>query len=148
MRSASKIYRWKGLIKHYGVFLGLCEHGLAWVIHNSFEDGRVCITTLENFAAGHDVFVEREPVPGTEAEIVQRARALCGRKYDLVDFNCETFANLVTEGRGYSRQVATALGVGIGLALLGGIVAWAADAPEYDPVVDRHRDRRGRFVRG
>lgn len=117
--SGAKVWRKKGGVRHYGVILGYIR-GVLYVLHNSPSCGGVCVTTMEDFAAGETVYVAARPVPGTEEAVVGRALAiaLTDQRYNLAFFNCEHYANAATEGRAYSSQVMTVLGV-LGIALSG-----------------------------
>lgn len=103
-----------GIGAHWGV---LFPNG--YVYHYTAEDG-LCVTTLEEFAGGADVTIIRE-IAWHQAMSV-RARldelALNPRRYDLLNWNCETFAEWLTSGVPKSGQVVGALVVAAIFTLL------------------------------
>lgn len=104
---------------HVGIYLGWDGFGREWVIHNA-KGGEVAETPLEAFAAGLPVTV-RNPAPVAwyaQQQIAQRARSLLGKKYDLLNFNCDHFANYAQTGIAFSPQLRSAAGV-IGIVALG-----------------------------
>jgi len=135
-----------GPTRHFGVPVGYDEHGTKYFAHNSPVCGGVCLVSAREFSQGKPLRIESVPAPGTEGAIVSRALAMQGQRYDLVCFNCETYANFVTEGRAYSGQVrVVAVGAGIVLGAIG--LYYMNRAASYDRNVGRFRDRRGRFKR-
>ncbi len=67
-----------------------------------------------------------EKFKGTEqarSEVVPRINELLGKKYDLINFNCEHFAEFIQTGVAASKQVAFAVlavaAVGIGVLAFG-----------------------------
>ncbi|HYL87708.1 MAG TPA: NC domain protein [Burkholderiales bacterium] len=106
-----------GFGRHYGV-----DFQDGNVVHFT-SSGRIEFTTPEGFACGEDVATER-PVSGEKyLEIQERLRiALMNpRPYQLGVWNCETFANWLTDGKATSFQV---LGV-VALAAIAAVVAAA-----------------------
>lgn len=136
--------------RHYGIYIGLYEVGPGvWghaVVHNSKKQRGVVIDTLERFSCRERVAIASRAVPGYEDVVVNRALSWYGSKYDLIGFNCEHMVNLAQQGEHKSQQLRNAAGLTAVLSTLVGM-AWVAHQPEYDPVVDRYRDKRGRFAR-
>jgi hypothetical protein len=125
-------------VRHYGIVVDAVR-GL--ILHNPSEGVR--LTTWSEFANGL-VYIERRASPRYADVVVRRAHSLLGKKYDLLAFNCEHFANFAAVGVKASPQVQRAglIAGGIALAvwLLGGDT-------HYDRDVDRYRDKRtGRFA--
>lgn len=92
--------------RHYGVVLGyVVGYGLC-VIHNDKGTG-VVWTTFDVFSNGRPVSLEwaAPDDPWVQEEIIQRARSLLGRQYDLFLFNCEDLANYAQTGFAYSPQL-------------------------------------------
>lgn len=90
-----------GFGDHWGVQL---PNGM--VAHNT-EERNVHLVTYEEFAAGKSVKVIRE-VPSSEHRGVMwrlQAELAAGRSYDLLQYNCEIFANMVTGYKPESPQV-------------------------------------------
>lgn len=81
----------------------------------------VCITSFEDFSEGKGVVVRCEVPPARLGEVVHRLNAALfyPRPYDLLSWNCESFANWLTGEEPKSSQVA---GVSI-LLLLALVVA-------------------------
>jgi hypothetical protein len=90
-----------GLGEHWGVGL---PNG--WVVHNTIERGHH-VVTYEEFAQNRPVRIVR-CVPSEQArETIQRVlqELSAVTRYDLVNNNCETFANRVTGAKAESEQV-------------------------------------------
>lgn len=142
LRHGDKIWtrgRTIGVERHYGVWDA--EVGL--VLHNTLPGG-VRYVAFADFSNG-GVWVESRALTGYEYLVIASARALIGRPYDLLAFNCEHYANLV-HGKKESPQVQRAIGF---LAVVGGIWGLLASAnrPEHNAGSGRYHDRRtGRFV--
>lgn len=133
-----------GVVGHYGIYFG-APNGIPLVIHNSKVEGKVVIETLGVFSEGKRIHIERRAMPGRGQNVIQAALAYWGKKYDLLQFNCEHFVSIAHEGSPKSPQLGTAVGFGIIASLLG--LAWHAESrPTYDTRVGRYRDKRGRFV--
>lgn len=109
-----------GLYDHVGIVTdrrGEAPPHAPFVISNSKRQGCVREEPWADFAG--DDSVVQETYPGTlpPDEVVRRARALVGRRYELLRFNCEHF---VCEAHGvpaHSPQLAAALAAAAGLAV-------------------------------
>lgn len=126
-------------IRHVGIW----DEEAGLFIHNN-SPGGVQYITASDFINGSFIILKRA-APGRDGEAVRRARAMIGREYDTLTFNCEHFVNYVTEGQKTSPQLNSA----VTTSLLGGLAVWALRAlfgPQYDENVDRYRDGNGRFV--
>mgnify|MGYP000396837174 CR=1 FL=1 len=90
-----------GVGEHWGVQLADGH-----VAHCSPTDG-VCITSIEDFAQGKTVKILREVPAHLHYQVAQRLHLifLQPRPYDLVSWNCETFANWLTGEKAESQQV-------------------------------------------
>jgi hypothetical protein len=100
---------------HLGLFAGVDVLGRQWVIHNAKYE---CVKwdLLESFAAGSSVsLVRRAPNDHEGAVFVARAQSFLGRRFDLVNFNCEHFVSCATAGNAVSPQLRSAV---VGLAVL------------------------------
>ena len=114
------------LSKHHAIFVQIPGQ-VPLVAENQAGRG-VQYITLEEFiqrAGAGKILIQK--FEGSELEregIVPRINALLGTQYNLINFNCEHFANLVQNGVASSAQVAVtivgALIVGIGLLAFGG----------------------------
>lgn len=105
-----------GLYKHVAIYRGHQWDGRDF-IHNA-KNGCVSLATVDEFAAGKQIFLcEAAPDDYFQRQaIIERAMSLLGTKYDLINFNCEHFANYAQKGRSESPQLAAGAAV---LALLG-----------------------------
>jgi hypothetical protein len=103
---------------HVGVYVGPSWDGRD-VVHND-KGGGVILSTLAEFAAGAAIELHKPANSGYHQRqaIAQRAKALIGRKFDLISFNCEHVASLAQSGQSESPQLQAACFV---LLLLGGL---------------------------
>jgi len=100
---------------HFGLFVCIDVLGQQWVIHNA-KDECVRWDLLESFAAGSSISLVRRAPNGYEGAVfVARAQSFLGRRFDLVNFNCEHFVSCVTNGSAISPQLRGAV---VGLAVL------------------------------
>ena len=90
---------------HRGIEIGRDEQGQTLVAHNSKKHGKVVIETTQEFSGGAHITVMRHAAPGTQEFVVQRALRMLGTKYDLVNWNCEHFANYAQTGHLSSEQL-------------------------------------------
>lgn len=126
LRTGDRIVTDKGpLSRHHSIFVQIPGR-VPQVAENQAGKG-VQYTTLEEFLArvGNSK-IRIEKFNGTKADrenVIPRIDALIGTPYNLVNFNCEHFANLIQNGAAVSKQVgAVVLGVvaiGIGLLVFG-----------------------------
>jgi hypothetical protein len=130
---------------HYGVYLGFVN-SIPVVIHNSKVERRVVVSPYDQFSGGQPVYLVKRPAAELVDALVEAALSLEGTQYDLLNFNCETFANLVHEGTPTSPQVTGWMTVATSLVGIG-VLSRYASGSTYDPDVGRYRDRNGRFRR-
>ena len=106
-----------GFSKHHAIYLGRDFRGTEWIVENFKGYGIRLVTAAVHFSRGNQVSrIERfSGTPQQRKAAVQWALQQVGRRYDLVHFNCEHFAEQVQTGRPRSRQVER---VGMGLAIL------------------------------
>lgn len=105
------------LVHHHAIF-----DGYGYFYENKFGHG-VVRTSFSEFFKNISEIKEIHRFRGTNTQLraaLDRAESLVGKSYDLVEFNCEHFADYVQFGRGRSRQVETVMGLGA-IAL----VTWA-----------------------
>lgn len=104
-----------GLVQHHAIYLGKDAFGNRQYIENYIGKGVRVIDESHLFRDGF-IATRIEPFMGINfqrIEAVKRAISLIGKQYDLINFNCEHYANTVQHKKSYSKQV----GVGIGLGL-------------------------------
>ena len=110
------------LVQHHVIYLGYDENGIGWFAENKIGVG-VQIVSAEEFLRDITEITRIEPFRGTDEQrnnAVQYAMALEGTNYDLLQFNCEHYANIVQHNRKESSQVSTGLILGVvGIAALG-----------------------------
>jgi hypothetical protein len=131
--------------KHYGICTGLGPDGQPWFVHNTRDRG-VVYETRKGFAGNHPIYIEQRAAQGYEDIVAFRARALVGRNYDLLSFNCEHLANFVINGEAESKQVQQGVTLASFATIL--LTVLAAVANENGTSVDGNgyrRDSRGRF---
>jgi|HubBroStandDraft_6_1064221.scaffolds.fasta_scaffold260394_2 hypothetical protein len=109
----------RGLYRHFGVYVGRRFGDDRQVVHNDKCNG-VVFSTLAEFSSGARVILHKNAEGNLWQRqiIADRAISLIGKKYDLINFNCEHAATFAQTGKAESRQVAGFLFV----AFLFGIV--------------------------
>ena len=109
--------------RHRAVFLGLSFHGPR-VIHNQ-KDQSVREECYWVFAAGLPVSLVYRAADCSHADqIIARAQALLGQRYDLLNFNCDHLVTYAATGVPSSPQLQ---GTVVGLAVIA-LGFWAAKA--------------------
>lgn len=121
LRVGDRLVREKGILStHHGIFCGW-DNDRAIVAENQNGYG-VQYITLQQFVLNNTNLLKRiVRFKGNEFErnnIIPRIDQLIGRNYDLVNFNCEHFAEYIQNGVPKSNQVTNAA-VSVGLILLG-----------------------------
>ena len=115
LRPGDIVSRPKGVVRHVGVVV---EDG---VLHNVPGRGEH-VSSLESFAAGRPVRVERPDRSRGLRTVARASHDFGGRRYDLLNNNCEHSVNRLHEGRAHSPQLRRwalgAAGAGAGGLLL------------------------------
>lgn len=112
-------------VDHPGIILGKDKAGRIWTAHNHFEIGRPTYHTLQAFAKGQKVFYDQRSVDYTQTQIVERtiAEVQKGKTYNRLNYNCQTFVNLIATNTNKSEAVDKiadgAIGVSVFLLILG-----------------------------
>lgn len=113
------------LATHFAIVTGqLGQDGLPMVVANSASTKGPALITWTEFTGGQlykDAYYPSTLHPMT---VVQNAFSHFGRKYDLINWNCEHFAN---ECHGLS-PVSKQVGAVVAVALLGGLAFLASRA--------------------
>lgn len=112
--------RW---VQHHAIYLGKDVNGIDWIAENKIGKG-VHIVHATDFFSDIVELTRIEPFCGTEAErkrAVKSALALKGTNYDLFQFNCEHYANVVQYMQTESHQVKTGVALGI-IGLFAGLL--------------------------
>lgn len=113
-------------VQHHAIYLGKDANGTDWIAENKIGKGVQIVTAIEFF---NDVIgiTRVEPFRGSETErinAVKNAIALIGNKYNLLQFNCEHYANVVQQKQVVSNQVTAGLGL---LGLFAGLFILSKD---------------------
>lgn len=104
---------------HHGIYVGPRGPSGEDVVRNA-KGGYVASVHFDDFADGREVEVAQRRAGSWEEQeaIVRRAFSLIGRQYDLINFNCEHFANYATAGVLRSETVTALFTLGlVGAAL-------------------------------
>lgn len=107
------------VIQHHVIYLGQDEYGRDWVVENLFGLG-VKVKLADEFFSGITEVKRIEKFRGNNYDrkiAVQKALQKVGASYNLINYNCEHFANEVQNGRASSRQIL--VGISAGLVVLG-----------------------------
>jgi len=95
-----------GLSKHHSIYLGGDAQGVEWIAENYKFKGVRLVKASDFFRSRKKMQVQSFQGNYLEREIaVSRALSLLGASYDLIDFNCEHYAEFVQTGKAASKQV-------------------------------------------
>ena len=111
-----------GLSKHHAIFYGY-YHGIPHFIENKVGIG-VRLVHASIFLAQNSI-QSVIPFYGTNYQrnqMLQFAYSKIGTNYDIVNYNCEHFANEIQNNSRYSQQ-ALNVGIFVGLFLIGCLIA-------------------------
>ena len=95
-----------GLSQHHVIYLGGDDAGVEWIAENYKFKGVRLVKASDYFLLGKKVRVKK--FTGNQAEretAVTRALHLVGAPYDLINFNCEHYAEYVQTRVSSSKQV-------------------------------------------
>lgn len=95
-----------GLSKHHIIYLGEDHQGVEWIADNYKFQGVRKVRASDYFTRGKKFRIE--PFKGTYDQrivAVKRALSRMGERYDLINFNCEHYAQYVQTGHATSKQV-------------------------------------------
>lgn len=95
-----------GLSKHHAIYLGHDHQGVEWIAENFKFGGVRKVKASEYFSRGKQITIRH--FAGTYSEriaAVNRALNRMGEPYDLINFNCEHYAEYVQSGRATSNQI-------------------------------------------
>jgi hypothetical protein len=123
LQLGDRLVRDKGVFsKHHGIYVGV-HNNIPLVAECQAQKG-VQYVALCDFLLRDGNFLKRiEKFSGTEyarTQIIPRINQLLGTQYDLINFNCEHFAELIQTGTAKSKQVSnTVAGIGLGVLIFG-----------------------------
>jgi hypothetical protein len=111
------------IVQHHSIYLGQDIYGVEWIIENKIGHGVRLVTSHDYF---NDVIeikrIERFLGSGNERRLaVQKALWEVGKPYDLINYNCQHFANYVQHGEIRSEQVTGGIALGLALLIIAGI---------------------------
>lgn len=115
--------QWR-VVQHHAIYLGKNALGVDLIAENNSDYG-VRIITADNFFRTVGDITRIEKFKGTNhqrQESIKRAIKLVGTTYNLINFNCEHYSNLVQHKISKSDQVIGSAIVGLGILLLGGVL--------------------------
>lgn len=120
LQIGDRLIRTKGVVStHHGIYVGV-HNGIALVAENQVGHGVRYITLAEFLLYNASNLKEIRRYKGSETwrrGIIEYINSILGWKYDLINFNCEHFAELIQNGVPKSSQVNNTLS-GLGSAML------------------------------
>jgi len=114
-----------GISKHHSVYLGTDHQGIEWIAENYKFNGVRLLKANDYFKSIISIKrIERfKGSPTQRRNAVQRALDLVGQPYDLINFNCEHFAEYVQYGKRKSHQVENVLAGLLTFLIIGIIIS-------------------------
>lgn len=105
---------------HPCIIIGKDGNGNLWVAHNHIDRGGPIFERLDSYSLGQKVIFDNRQVNYTPSQIVQRAIAEVqkGKKYHPVNYNCQTFVNLIVANKHASEAVDKLADIGIAAGVL------------------------------
>lgn len=110
-----------GLVQHHVIYIGKDNNGKRIYIENAIGKGVQLITETYLFRGGYEI-TRVERFTGNQYQrnsAIQLAMQLIGKPYNLLNFNCEHYANTVQHRKSFSNQVGVGLGLGLFAFVLG-----------------------------
>ncbi len=94
-------------VYHPGIGLGRDSQDRLWVAHNHYQKKRPTIDLGTVYAKGQDVTYDNRDVIHSRKDVAQRAvdEVMKGKSYDKFSYNCQTFVNVVVQGKKKSEAV-------------------------------------------
>lgn len=108
-------------VQHHAIYLGKDVNGIDWFAENKIGKGVQIVPSSIFFKDVLDI-TRIERFTGTELErkqAVRNALSLKGVNYDLFQFNCEHYANVVQHKQAVSHQAKTGIALGLVGILVG-----------------------------
>jgi hypothetical protein len=110
-----------GIVQHHVIYLGQNNQGVDLIAENKIGKG-VQIVTANDFFCDVIEITRIERFRGSESErkiAVKKALSLRGANYDLFQFNCEHYANVVQHKKRISPQAKAGAALGLFGVLIG-----------------------------
>ena len=94
-------------VYHPGIVIGEDDFGQTWVAHNHYEHNRPVIQPLQEFSKGVQTLPDPRKVIFSNEAVVSRAlnEVNSQKQYNKVNYNCQTFVNVVTRNEKASESV-------------------------------------------
>jgi len=95
-----------GLSKHHAIYLGMDDHGVEWISENYQGRGVRMVKARDFFMRSKSFRIQKfdGDWAAREAAIIRALEEL-GKPYDLINYNCEHYAEFVQYNRFFSGQV-------------------------------------------
>ena len=109
------------MVQHHAIYLGKDNNGNRIYIENAVGRGVQVVNEAYLFRDGYEI-TRVERFTGNQYQrnsAIQLAMQLIGKPYNLLNFNCEHYANTVQHRKSYSNQVSIGLGLGLFAFVLG-----------------------------
>lgn len=109
------------LVQHHAIYLGKDNNGNRVYIENAIGKGVQIVSEAYLFRGGYEL-TRVERFTGNQHQrnaAVQFAMQLQGKQYDLLNFNCEHYANTVQHRKTYSKQVGNGIALSLAVLVLG-----------------------------
>jgi hypothetical protein len=82
-------------VKHTGIFIGTDVRGNSYFMHNHHQTGRLAIVLQQEFSKNRELFLFKIPEMEVAAVIENGLKEVArGERYDVLNYNCQTFVNV------------------------------------------------------
>ncbi len=95
-------------VQHTGIWLGTDIHtGVSYILHNHYLQGSAHITDYQTYAAGQEAFWKDDVCMNDWLEVLEIAlnHVVSRKRYNWLDYNCQTFTNSACHNRSRSEDV-------------------------------------------
>ncbi len=110
-----------GFVQHHVIYIGNDAYGNRLYVENNIGKGVQIVN--ENYLFRDVYHITRiEPFLGNDFQrniAIMRAKQLIGTRYNIMNFNCEHYANTVQYNKPYSKQVGNGILAALVLAIVG-----------------------------
>lgn len=123
------VWRWKNLIKHTGIILGVHKSsGKEFYIHNHPQPGKATIVESFEFSQGNTVYYQEEKCINTPKEVIAIGldAVIKGIKYKIAVSNCQHLTNQACSNKNQSQDLNAFLVLGFAFLAIGVVGAAVA----------------------
>lgn len=107
---------------HYGILDDLQRNPLPSVYHASKDRGMFVLTTDDEFTEGEQATYTWRPADWeTQRRILERAESQLGKRFSLLNSNCEDYVNWIVTGVARSPQRETMIALALIALFVGGL---------------------------